>query len=114
MKYPAAVAALLVIASAGTTQAQQAEKSSAARSSVMGMSAILTVGKANVLKSAEQLPEDKYSFQATKEVRTFGQLFGHIADANNYFCATIAGTPQQYQGAVEKLSTKAELLAGLK
>ena len=116
MKYPTAVAALFVLASAGGLQAQapQAEKASAARPAAMGMSQIFGLAKANVLKSADQMPEEKYSFQATKEVRTFGQLLGHIADANNFFCATIAGTPKQYEVVVEKLSTKADLTAALK
>ena len=114
MRYATAVTALLVIAGAGTAQAQQAEKASAARPAASGMSVALNMVKGNLLKSAEQLPEEKYSFQATKDVRTFGQLIGHIADANNYFCATIAGTPKQYAVVAEKLSTKADLTAALK
>jgi uncharacterized damage-inducible protein DinB len=114
MKYSTAVAALFVLASATTVQAQQAEKASVARPAAMGVSQIFSLAKGNVLKSADQMPEEKYSFQATKEVRTFGQLLGHIADANNFFCATISGTPKQYEVSAEKLATKAELTAALK
>lgn len=117
MKYPTAIAALLVLASAGAVQAQHAqhaEKASAARPAVMGMTAIYGMAKGNVLKSAEQMPEDKYAFQATKEVRTFGQLLGHLADANNFFCAKIAGGDPQYAVVAEKLTSKADLSAALK
>jgi|SRR5687768_7442952 len=118
MRYPTAVAALFVLASASGLQAQaqhaHPEKAGAARPAAMAMSQIYGMAKGNVLKSADQMPEEKYSFQATKEVRTFGQLLGHIADANNFFCATIAGSPKQYEVVVEKLSTKAELTAALK
>lgn len=114
MRHTTAVAMALVLASAGTMHAQQAEKASGARPAVMGMSAIYGMAKANVLKSAEQVSEDKYAFQATKEVRTFGQLLGHITDANNFFCAKIAGGDPQYEVVAEKLTSKADLSAALK
>ena len=50
--------------------------------------------KNNITKSAEKVPEDLYSFQATPKVRTFGQIIGHIADANQNICAAAtSGTP---------------------
>ena len=69
--------------------------------------------KGYVTKAAAQVPEDKYKYQPTKEVRTMGALFGHIADANNMICGTAAGTPPAGQGGAEKLATKAELQKAL-
>ena len=37
-----------------------------------------------ILRSADKVPENLWSFQATEEVRTMGQLFAHIADASNH------------------------------
>ena len=37
--------------------------------------------KGNISKSAEKVGEDLYAFKPTPEVRSFGQLIGHIADA---------------------------------
>lgn len=108
-----ATAAAIVLVAASAAQAQ--EKASPANASVMGMTAIYSMGKANILKAAEQIPEDKYSFQPTKDVRTVGALFAHIADAQNFFCDQLSGTPKQYSDAVEKTAkTKAELVAALK
>jgi uncharacterized damage-inducible protein DinB len=67
-----------------------------------------------VLRSADKVPDNLYSFQATPEVRTIGQLFGHIADASNHICAAAIGG-KQAAGSVEKTAkTKAELIAALK
>ena len=67
-----------------------------------------------VLRSAEKIPENLYSYQPTPEVRTIGQLFGHIADASNHICAAAMGG-KPAAGSVEKTAkTKAELIAALK
>jgi uncharacterized damage-inducible protein DinB len=61
-----------------------------------------------------KMPEEHYGFQPTPEVRTFGQLIGHIADAQNRMCASALGE-QPPQGSVEKTkTTKADLQAAVK
>jgi hypothetical protein len=67
-----------------------------------------------VLRSADKIPDNLYSFRATPEVRTIGQLFGHIGDASNHICAlAISGKPSA--GSIEKTAkTKADLVAALK
>ena len=44
-----------------------------------------------VVKAAEKMPEENYSFKPTPEVRSFGQLVGHVADANYMFCSQASG-----------------------
>ena len=68
-----------------------------------------------IAKAAEMVPADKYSFKATPDVRTFGQLIAHIADSSNFFCARGAGNKVEYSDAIEKGATdKATLLPKLK
>jgi uncharacterized damage-inducible protein DinB len=51
---------------------------------------------------------------AQTEVRTFGQLIGHIANANYTFCSAAKGEKNPNQGTdLEKLATKAELVKAL-
>ena len=70
--------------------------------------------KGNILKAADKMPEDHYSFKPTPEVRSFGQLIGHIADAQYGICGR-AGTMQKPAGSIEKTKTsKADLVAALK
>jgi uncharacterized damage-inducible protein DinB len=82
---------------------------------VSGVSTIYTVAKNNLIRAAEQMPEADYSFQATKDVRTFGQLVGHVADANFMFCSMVTGEANPNKGSLEKTVTaKADLVKGLK
>jgi uncharacterized damage-inducible protein DinB len=67
-----------------------------------------------VLAAAEKMPEENYSFKPTPDVRSFGQLVGHVADAQYMFCAMAIGEPNPMK-AVEKTKTsKADLVAALK
>jgi len=73
-------AAVFVFASVLSAQAQTANP-------LMGTSkAIFNLSKGNIMGSVDKIPEDLWSFQPTKDVRTVGQLFAHIADAQYEFC----------------------------
>ena len=70
---------------------------------------------AGAVKAAEKVPEENYSFKPTPDVRSFGQLVGHIADANYMFCSMAAGEANPNTGSIEKTKTsKADLVAGIK
>jgi hypothetical protein len=44
-----------------------------------------------ITKAADQFPEDKYGWQPTPDVRTFGRLIAHIIDDNVGACYALAG-----------------------
>jgi uncharacterized damage-inducible protein DinB len=67
-----------------------------------------------VLQSAELMPEADYAFKPTPEVRSFGQLIGHIADANQGICAMAIGEKRDFGTAEKTKTTKADLVAALK
>jgi uncharacterized damage-inducible protein DinB len=67
-----------------------------------------------VVRSAEKVPEDLYSFRATPEVRSMAELFGHIADAMFSMCSTAAGTKPPRTGIEKVVTSKAALTAALK
>ena len=68
-----------------------------------------------VVGAAEKMPEENYSFKPTPDVRAFGQLVGHVADANYMFCSQATGDANPSQGSIEKTKTsKADLVAALK
>jgi uncharacterized damage-inducible protein DinB len=67
------------------------------------------VVKGYITKAVAQVPQDKLSYQPTKEVRTMAQLFGHIANSSGMICATAAGTKPSASGDAEKLTAKADL-----
>jgi uncharacterized damage-inducible protein DinB len=69
--------------------------------------------KNNIVKSAEKMPEADYSFKPTPAVRSFGQIIGHVADAQYEFCAPVKG--EKKSSDVEKtVNGKAALVAALK
>jgi len=44
-----------------------------------------------LLKSADKMPEENYSFRTTPQVRTYGEMIAHIADVQTILCATVKG-----------------------
>jgi hypothetical protein len=53
-----------------------------------------TVVRDNLLKMAEKMPAEDYSFKPVPEVETFGQRVAHIAGANLSICLGVAGQPR--------------------
>lgn len=68
----------------------------------------------NVVEAAEKMPDAEYSFQATKDVRTFGSFVGHLANANFAYCSRAKGEANPNKENFEKVSDKATLVAGIK
>lgn len=72
-----------------------------------------TMAKGNILRAAEKMPEESYAFKPVAEVRSFGQLVGHVADANYMFCAALTGTPPPVRGIEKEKTSKADLVQAL-
>jgi hypothetical protein len=72
--------------------------------------------KTNLTLAAEKLPESDYGFKPStmSEVRTFGQLFGHVANAQFGACAAARGVPNPNQGINnEQKTSRAEIVKAL-
>jgi uncharacterized damage-inducible protein DinB len=69
--------------------------------------------KSNVLRSAEKMPEENYSFKPAPRVRTFGEVLGHIVQEQYlFFCGPVKGEHKAVD--IEKTKTsKADLLTAL-
>jgi hypothetical protein len=68
--------------------------------------------KGSVVKAAEKMPAEDYSFRTTTEVRTFAQMIAHIVDAQFRMCGVVKGETPATNAASK--TTKAELVAALK
>src|SRR5262245_25960247 len=94
-----------------------AATAAAATSLTASMKAAYDTYKADLTQSAEQMKEADYSFKPSgvaAEVRTFGQIVGHVADANALFCGTASGmTPPATIKDIEHAKTKADIQKGL-
>ncbi len=67
-----------------------------------------------VIAAAEKMPEENYSFKPAPDVRSFGQLVGHLADSQYFFCSMVAGETAPASGIEKSKTSKAELVAALK
>ena len=70
--------------------------------------------KGYLIASAEQMPEDLYSYRPTEEVRTFGQIIGHVANAQYMFCGNATGGAARPPENFEERTTKAGLVEAIK
>ena len=100
------IASLLLAAATVTPQAPTDPTIASAR-------ATLDLVKGYITKAAEQVPEEMYAFKPTPDVRSMGQLFGHIADANFQICSAATGKTPDMQGIEKSKTTKADLKAAL-
>lgn len=67
-----------------------------------------------LLRSAEKMPEENYNFKPADSVRSFGQIVGHIADSQYYFCSTATGEKNPELNIEKTKTSKADLVAALK
>lgn len=68
----------------------------------------------SVIGAAEEMPDADYSFKPTPDVRSFGQIVGHVADAQYTFCSTALGEPNPKKEIEKSKTSKADLVAALK
>lgn len=104
--------ALLVAAAAASAQApaQPPMKISLAQ----GLQRSYNNIKMNLTEMSQKMSDADYTFQPTKDVRTFGQLMGHAANAQFGTCAAAKGVPNPNQGNDnEKKAAKAEFVKAL-
>ncbi len=78
-----------------------------------GIKGIYNITKDNVARAAEKMPEENYTFQPTPEVRSFGQIIGHVADAQYLFCSAAIGEKNPAPGIEKSKTTKADLVKAL-
>lgn len=70
--------------------------------------------KGILLRSAEKMPEENYSFKPVETVRSYGQIIGHLADAQYLFCSTASGEKNPDLKIEKTKTSKADLVAALK
>ncbi len=71
--------------------------------------------KVSLLKAADRMPTEDYSFRTTPKVRTFAEMIDHVTQAQTLMCGVVKGeksiTNPRFKPAA---TTKADLVAALK
>ena len=70
--------------------------------------------KTILLRSAEKMPEENYSFKPTDAVRSYGQILGHLADAQYLFCSIALGENNPAPKIEQTKISKVDLIDALK
>lgn len=68
--------------------------------------------KNTLLRAADKMPDENYSFRTVPEVRTYGEMITHVADVQFMLCGMASGEQKQGKAPAEK--TKAAASAYLK
>ena len=106
MKRILILSCVMVLASAIPALAQKALAEALARSAAGTFR--------NLTESAEKMPEADYSFQATKDTRTFAGFVGHTINSAYNNCSRAKGEPNPNKEDLEKVTSKAQLVAAAK
>src|SRR3984957_5581227 len=78
----------LMISGAGLGQGTPASTANPLASEVQGNYARL---KANIIKAAEKMPPEDYSFKPTPDIRTFARVVNHVTEAQMHICGASNG-----------------------
>jgi uncharacterized damage-inducible protein DinB len=79
-----------------------------------GAQALHNQTKRAIVAAAEKMSGDDYAYAPVTGVRTFGQLVGHVADAQYLFCSAALGEENPAPGIEKSKTAKADLVAALK
>jgi uncharacterized damage-inducible protein DinB len=67
----------------------------------------------NLAEAAEVMTADDYGFKPTPQVRSFGELIGHVIFANYLMCSTATGQKPPATTNYEKVADRAALVKAL-
>jgi uncharacterized damage-inducible protein DinB len=110
----APVGAMFVIALASLANAQQGMPNPIAAPNPL--TTTLSIFRSNmqdkIMKSADAMPESKYSYRPTKDVRSFAEILTHVADISYTLCSNVKGEGNPV--ATTAKVSKTEIMAYLK
>ena len=59
-----------------------------------------------IMKAADTMPESKYSYRPTKDVRSFGEIVAHVADISYILCSNAKGEAPPATGTAKGSKTE--------
>jgi len=71
--------------------------------------------KANILKSADKMPAEFYTYKPEPDIRTFARVVNHVSEAQLHSCGAVNGTaPSALAKVPPETADKAEVVEALK
>jgi len=109
---PAALVFVAALASSANTQQGMPNPIIASNPLTMTLSIFRSNMQDKIMKAADAMPESKYSYQPTKDVRSFGEIVTHVADISYFLCSNAKGEANPATPTTK--SSKTEIVAYLK
>ena len=78
-----------------------------------GAKAMHATIRRDLVEAAEVMPAEEYAFKPVAQARSFGEVIGHVANANVYFCSQVKGEKSPATANYEKVADKATIVKGL-
>jgi DinB superfamily len=70
--------------------------------------------KVNVIKAAEKMPPEDYSYKPTPDIRTFARVVNHVTEAQLHICGASNGSPADAMKVPAETADKAAIVQALK
>ncbi len=70
--------------------------------------------KNNIIRSGEKMPAEGFLSKPSDDVRTYGDILAHVADANYMMCSAARGEKPPVSGIEKKQGTPAQIVQALK
>ena len=108
--------ALIALVAASPAAAQEHMHGEGHQEGAMVASArgVYEIVRGYLTSAADQMPAADYAFKPTPDVRTFGQMIAHVANANYNYCAIALGIENPNTANIEQTITdKAGLVTAL-
>jgi uncharacterized damage-inducible protein DinB len=65
-----------------------------------------------IMKAVDEMPESKYSYRPTKDVRSFAEILNHVADISYTLCSNVKG--EATPATATETGSKTQIVARLK
>jgi uncharacterized damage-inducible protein DinB len=65
-----------------------------------------------IMKAANEMPESKYSYRPSKDVRSFAEILNHVADISYILCSNVKG--EANPDTATAMGSKTQIVAHLK
>src|SRR5580704_2985614 len=108
---PVGILSASVLASLANAQQGMPNPIAASNPLTMTLSIFRSNMQDKIMKSADAMPESKYSYRPTKDVRSFAEILTHVADISYTLCSNVKGeaNPATPTTKVSKTEIKAYL-----
>ena len=109
---PVGVVSVSVLASLANAQQGMPNPTTASNPLTTTLSIFRSNMQDKIMKSADAMPESKYTYRPTKDVRSFAEILNHVADISYTLCSNVKGEANPVSPTAKV--SKAEIMAYLK